>query len=541
MPTEPQKGYKEKNVRKNLLRMFVLSLGGWHCGFYVTCMNALSKPIIGGVFGYDETNTSQDTLNTINGMVNFVYAVGALLSTLVTGELSERFGRRSMLYAGDIIALLMILPSCFAHLAPFLVGRFLQGIAAGIILSIYNIWFFELLPKRIIGIGSPLGYFFLLVGINFSYLCQNIWDYQDLVDYWRIFICYPQVVSVVRLCLYPFLFKTDTPVFIYEKLIKEKYHPLPVKTEPDDYEDEKPPSIPSERQKIEVINVPHSPFVIMSPQPKQLSIHDLHHLTPDEEILEMKGVNRIKKAYAFIYDKEDLNKVVVENVKFWKLEMSNGASKVLFKELFTSKYWKQLLISCFIAFAHQISGINFFGFYSTLLFDKIAGNGKTMTMVLGFINFGGCFISLVTTNRLGRKPNLIVGTFAASIGWAFFLAGYQLLSIPLLYVSVVVYILGFSLGLGSLQALYPCEVLPPVGVGLAMGIMWGFTAITGLVFPFLIDSVGPVGMSGFFLIFCLFTTFYIWATAVETKDKTAEAIFEEFHGSFLHFCKKKTA
>lgn len=526
---------RHKSRLMNYLRMVVLSMGGWHFGYFVTCMNALTKPIITGVFGYTEANTNAETLNTINGMVNFVFAMGALLGTLVTGELSEKFGRRPLLYSGDILALITIIPSVFANLGSFLVSRFLSGIVAGINVSIYSVWLAELLPNKLCGIGGIVGYFFVTLGVLFSFLCQNIWEYKVLVDYWRVFILYPLAVALLRLCCYPFLFRTDTPHYVYEKANKETKHshskvaPTPVNTESTTLKKEQEMTTPEPR--VTHHDGAETERAIAKKVEPEMTTDDIHHV---------KGFDSIKEAFSYIYHEDDLEMVTQENILYWEKQKHEGFTKVRFTELFSKKFWKQLLSGSFMSFAQQISGINFFCFYSTALFDDISGNGKIATLIVGLMNLSGTFISVFTTFKFGRKPNLIVGSFGEAIGWVFFLVGYLYLSEPLLYLAVVIYMLLYSVGLGGTQGVYISEVLPPVGVGFAFAVQWAFTGVTGLTFPFLIKAVGPVAMASFFLIFSVFSGFYIWGTAVETKDKSAKAIFEEFNESFLHFYAKKT-
>ena len=127
----------------------------------------------------------------------------------------------------------------------------------------------------------------------------------------------------------------------------------------------------------------------------------------------------------------------------------------------------------------------------------------------------------------------MLGSIGEAIGWMFFIIGYMLLNTGLLYTSAVIYMLSYSVGLGGSQALYISEVLPPIGVGVALAVLWFFVGLTGFTFPFLIKSVGPVAMASFFLIFSVFSGFYIWLTAVETKDKSEKLIFEEFNQSYL--------
>ena len=537
---------RQKRKCLNILRTVILSLGGWQFGYYVVCMNVLTKPIITGVFGYNEHNTDASTLTTISGMVNFVFAMGALIGTFFTGELAGRFGRRTMLYVGDILALITILPLSIDHIGSFFVGRFLSGMVAGINISIYSVWLFELLPNKLCGIGGISGYFFVTLGKLFSYLSQNIWEYQELVDYWRVFLLYPIGVALIRLSFYPFLFKTETPKYLYEKAnpitsknSKTQIHPKPTS----------PPENTKLTQETAAHSSPSTPHdeplvTLVAETERGLNKETAGVTDPESENFRashVKGYDSIKDAYSHIYHKDDVEIVALEHVKHWEKQREEGITKVNFHELFTKKYRKQLIMGCFISIAQQLSGINFFSFYSTVLFNSISGNGKLITLVFGVVNLGGNFFSVITTCTLGRKPNLIVGSFGEAVGWVLFIIGFKLMNVPLLIVSVVVFTLFYSIGLGGSQALYISEVLPPIGVGFALAVQWAFIGITGLTFPFLIEAVGPVAMSVFFLIYSVFAGVYIWFTAVETRNKSPKTIFDEFNRSFFQICNKKTS
>lgn len=527
--------YRQKNAKLNVLRMLVLSMGEWIFGYYITCMNALSKPIISGSFGYTEENTDENTLNTIKGMVNFIFAMGALIGTLSGGQLASNYGRRPILYLGEIIALLSIVPFAISNLPAFMVGRFVIGLGAGINLSVFSVTAAELLPNKLCGLGGIVAYLFLTAGVLLSYLCQNIFSYQTLVDYWQVFIFYPLIVSVFRLCLFPFAMKTDTPKFVYEQANKiehshhwRKIHPISSSKQPTTNTESTPstaikvlpnPTIDSERTDLKAGN----------PVQQEISISDLSHI---------KGIDKIKEAFSYIYHQDDLEAVTLENIRFWEKRRAEGMTKIKFNELFGPKYRRQFASGCFVSLAQQLTGINFFSFYSTVLFDSISGNGKTVTLIVGLVKAAGTIVSLFTTLKLGRKPNLVIGSFGEAVGWGIFLIGYKLLNVPTLYLSVIIYMVFYTVGLGSTQALYIAEILPPVGVGFALAVQWAFIGITGLIIPFLVNSIGFVALAVFFLIFSLLAGLFLWLTAVETKEKTSREIFDDFNKSFLQVCNK---
>jgi MFS family permease len=192
----------------------MLALGTVRFGFYSSCMNALGRPILIGVLGYDEVNDPK-SFNTVYGMVNLLFSIGAAIGTLLGGKLADKYGRNRVFYLSMIIDLLNVAPMMIAHTAPLLISRVLLGISTGLASCIYNILLAEVLPSKLRGIGSSIAILFLTSSILISAACQNIWSFDTLVHNWRYLLIYPLLLEIFRVILFPFLFKTDTPRYIY--------------------------------------------------------------------------------------------------------------------------------------------------------------------------------------------------------------------------------------------------------------------------------------------------------------------------------------
>ena len=517
------KEFKELSKARNFLRAVVLAAGGFYFGYYIACMNALSKPILEGVLGYDPV-ADLDLLNTLNGLVNLLFGVGAFIGVVTAGELAKWFGRIPLLYSGEVIALLNLVPSLIKGIVPFLISRTISGLVAGINVSIYSIILAELLPNKLCGIGGSLANIFICVGMMLSYLCQNIWSYQDLVDYWRLFLAYPLVVSLVRLVLFVFLFRTETPKCIFERAISKSQ---PKKT----------------KQNI-VIPSPESEATIQDgaetsrPLPGA-PIEQPLETTNSKASMNLASFSQLKHAYSYIYHPDDLETVVKEYSDFWTEEEANGRGTVTFRHLFGANYRRQLVSGCFVSFAFQLSGINFMFYYSTVIFDAlIADSGKLITLLVGISNIVGGCVSPFLISRLGRKINLLIGTALQALGMVLLSVGYSVVNLPLISVATVVYVAGFSFGFGATQTAYVSEILPPSGVGVAFGVQWAFDCFISIIVPFMVIWVGALAMMVFFLAFNVLAVLYMWMTCVETKNKLPDVIYKEFNKAWFHWCSK---
>lgn len=450
--------YAERNKCANYFRIVVLGLGGFYFGYYVACMNALTKPILVGVLNYDSESS---TFTTLSGMVNFVFAVGAFTGVMISGNLADKLGRRFWLYGGEILALFVIGIYMIGHIAALLVARYFSGMVAGINISIFTVMLGEGLPNRLCGLGNGLGYIALTIGIVLSYLNQNIWDYSSITNYWRLFFIYPIAVSIFRLICFPFLFKKDSPKYIF--LSKS--------------------SSEAARQEI-------------------------------------------RESLKPVYADSALDAVTDSTLHSLERESTKGKANVL--TMFSKRYIRQLMSSFFVAFIQQWCGINFLIFYSTSLFDKLAGIGKEMALFIGLGNLVGGIISTILITRSGRKPNLVYGCACDAVAWFLLLIAFKTSQVWLLIIASLFYIITYAIGLGGTITAYVGEVLPPAGVGLAFGFQWVNIAITGLTFPFLTAAVGETAMIiGFGVISALGAVgLFLWT--IETKNKSLEQVEEEF-------------
>lgn len=84
----------------------------------------------------------------------------------------------------------------------------------------------------------------------------------------------------------------------------------------------------------------------------------------------------------------------------------------------TSTYRYRFITCCVLNVLQQLSGINFLIFFSTKIFDKLSGNGSTVTVVIGVSNVLGGVLGSFTIGKFGRKFNLMYGPLvqAASFG-----------------------------------------------------------------------------------------------------------------------------
>ena len=494
------------------MRMLVLSSGGLLFGFYFGVMNALGVPIIQGVLGY-EKNEESSAFNTIYGMTNFLTRVGALVGNVCAGRLSHFFGRRPVFYIEVLVMALAIAPALIANTPALLISRFMLGVSGGINMCIYNVMLAELLPNKLCGIGGGMGVFFVMVGVLLSSVSQNIWSYDTLVKYWRWLVIYPMVVELMRVVAFPFLFKTETPIFIFNKILRSSQV--------------KPKSKKSKMSKMKITrSVPTSERTIV--------VDDMPTQTDTDEHIHTMAYAQIRHAKSYIYSGDRVDIETVNTLKHLEYKASMHKSEVGFKKLFSKHYRRQFYAGCYLCVAHEFCGAAFLYFYSTLLFDEISGNGKLITLIIDIVNIASAVAGVFSVAYIGRKPNLVIGLLIQGVGLMILAISYKTLNVLAIMSAAILFAIGFSLGIGGARMIYLGETLPPAGVGIAFGIQCGFNAILGLVIPLFIESIGPMPLIIFFMIFCFASTIFSQIFLIETRNKTSEEIYHELNQSVTH-------
>lgn len=114
---------------------------------------------------------SQSAANGIIGATSGLFAGGGAIGALCTHWLADRFGRiRAIQFSAAICAVSGAIQAGSAHIAMFLVGRFISGVGVGLMVTLVPIYQSEISPAESRGrvVGS---HGFLIVT---GYVCHDL-------------------------------------------------------------------------------------------------------------------------------------------------------------------------------------------------------------------------------------------------------------------------------------------------------------------------------------------------------------------------------
>ena len=148
---------------------------------------AVTASLGGMLFGYDTGVVSGALLYirksfhlsaTLQGLVTAIALAGAALGSLLAGSLSDRFGRRIVIFGAGM---LFVAGALISALAPafwvLLAGRLIVGLGIGIASTLTPLYLAELAPKEKRGGVVTLNQVFLTVGILVAYLVGYAFAY----------------------------------------------------------------------------------------------------------------------------------------------------------------------------------------------------------------------------------------------------------------------------------------------------------------------------------------------------------------------------
>ncbi|KAI4470904.1 facilitated trehalose transporter tret1-1-like protein [Holotrichia oblita] len=225
------------------------------------------------------------------------------------------------------------------------------------------------------------------------------------------------------------------------------------------------------------------------------------------------------------------------------LENSLTTNDLKISDIFNRRTIKAMSMTLALMFFQQFSGVNAIIFYTSHIFDEAhvhVLDAKTASIFVSVMQVIATFISSLIVDKSGRKVLLIGSTFVMSISCLllglFFSLKYRttidtntmnaLGFLPVL--SLCLYIIAFSLGLGPIPWIIPSEMFNSDIKGIASSFVGSFNwFLAFFITKFYLDIETVIGQDTSFYIFscmCLIGSLFVYFILPETKGKSSEEI-----------------
>lgn len=222
------------------------------------------------------------------------------------------------------------------------------------------------------------------------------------------------------------------------------------------------------------------------------------------------------------------------------IERSKEEKSASFKAIFKPGIRKIVGIGFLVALFQHITGIDGIIYYCAIIFEE-AGLGRNAalynTIFVGITLIIFTIVAILLVDRVGRKVLLVVGTAIMVLSLLVLTILFKTGSTNIVFitVSMLIYIAGFSIGMGSVTWVVLGEIFPTKVKGVALSLsMTAYWIANFLVAQFIPIFSANWGMGTVFLIFCVLSfialIFYI-KILPETKGKTLEEIESDMLGN----------
>ena len=450
-----------------------------HANFYLMRI-ALVASIGGLLFGYD-TAIISGTNDFVRAQFGLDYywlgwyvssaLVGCIIGVLVAAAISDRFGSRPVLLLSAVLFTASGFGCALAYgFTDLLAWRLSGGIAIGIASVISPMYIAEVAPARMRGALVANYQFAITIGIVAAYF----------VNYGLLMLVRANWTS----------HSSGTVHLIFGS---EPWRGM-LGTE----------AVPALLFLILLLGIPQSPRWLVA---------NNRHLEAHAVLLRSRPVD----------EAEDELK---------EIKASQSERTVRVSTLFKSGFLRATLIGIALAVFSQVSGINAVIYYGPQILQQ-TGLGRDSAflaqVLLGMTNCLATIIAILTVDKMGRRPLLVVGItglLISLVALGFLMHGGT--ADPRLIVGLIMaYLVCFSFSYGPVVWILLSEFYPTAVRGTAMSVavvaLWSATFFTGFVTPLLLSQ--PPGFIFYFFAICTLPALYIAIWLVpETKGKTLEQI-----------------
>ena len=443
-----------------ILITFVSAMGGLLFGY--------DWVVIGGAKPFYEVFFQITGSPSVQGFVMASAILGCLMGVMVSGGLSDRYGRKPLMIVASVIFILSAIGTGIVNsLSWFIVYRLVGGVAIGIASNLSPMYIAEVSPANVRGRFVSLNQLTVVIGILSAQIinwliAKPILPGEDILLSWNgqmgwRWMFWAEAIPALLFFIFIFL-------------------------------------------------IPESPRWLVTQK----------QYTRASDILAKIGGNEYaQKEIAGIRE-------AVEKIK----------EKTNYRMLFQGKVPKILMIGIVIAAFQQWCGINVIFNYAQEIFSAAGYGVSDILfniVVTGVTNVIFTLVGMYTVDKLGRRALMIMGACGlaciyAILGICFY---FQITGMAVL-VLVVMAIACYAMTLAPITWVVISEIFPNKIRGMAMAVatfsLWTACFVLTYTFPLLNKGLGAYGTFWLYGIICVLGFLFIKKYLPETKGKSLEEI-----------------
>ena len=188
-----------------------------------------------------------------------------------------------------------------------------------------------------------------------------------------------------------------------------------------------------------------------------------------------------------------------------------------------------LIIGILLSVFQQFVGINVALYYAPRIFESMgAAKDASMlqTIIMGLVNVVFTLVAILTVDKWGRKPLLIVGSIGMAIGMIAIstLAFLDIIGTTTL-IFIIIYTASFMMSWGPICWVLISEIFPnkirSQAVAIAVAAQWAANFFISSTYPPMMEFSNG-GTYFFYGVMSILSALFVWKYVPETKGKTLE-------------------
>lgn len=454
------------NLRYVWLISLVAAMGGLLFGY--------DWVVIGGAKPFFEPFFNL-TRESLRGWANSCALLGCLAGAVLSGGMSDRFGRRRLLIAAALLfTVSSLLTGWASSFSRFIAFRILGGVAIGMASNLSPMYIAEVAPAHIRGRLVSTNQLTIVIGILSAQLVN-----------WLI------AKSVPNGSTAEFIRQSWYGQFGWRWMFTAV-------------------AVPSILFFVGSLLIPESPRWLVK------------NGRPDRALRVLAKIGGRAFAEAEVRDiQSTLSRQEIQRVRF--------------QDLLEPKMTKILLVGITLAVLQQWSGINVIFNYAEEIFRE-AGYGVSSIMfnivITGAVNLLFTLIAIQTVDRFGRRALMLIGCAGIGFFHALIGLGYLLhLKGPVAVAPVLATLACYGFSLAPVTWVLISEIFPNrirgAAVSVSTSALWIACFILTYTFPLLNGALGPAKTFWLYALICAAGCVFIFLRVPETKGKTLEEIERE--------------
>lgn len=471
----------------------------------------LTAALAGLLFGLDIGVISgaqlyiQKDFNLSDQMIEYIVSAllwGAVLGALVSGFISNKFGRRRTLLFSAILFTIGSIICALAPTAEFLiVARFILGIAVGVASFTAPLYLAEIAPQSVRGAMISMYQLMITIGILIAFMSDTFFASNVETTTAAVTKATEHLVSSgLGNPESRFLHSWASNIFETTRNHEVWRWMLGII------------ALPAILMGVGVLFLPESP--------RWLFLNGLHE--------QAKSV--FKRLHLDDAEIESEVEQIRESVKV--------PQKGLQLFLQNTNFRRAVYLGIGLQIVQQLTGINVIMYYAPRIFE-MAGFASTTqqmwgTVIVGLTNVLATFIAIAFVDRLGRKPIMyagfvVMGAALLTVGVIFNIGveANPSLAYPSAF-ALLIFIVGFAMSAGPIIWVLCSEIYPlsgrDFGITCSTGTNWIANAIVGMTFLTMVQGLGSGNTfllyGGMNIIFIIIFLLYV----PETKGVSLEKI-----------------